>query len=159
MTMLVIGKPLKTHDQHKLSKNMQNCLKIWDSTINWVYREHFWGKIETLYLSWELDLEGTLRKENCPKICSFAHIPYFKINPPIFCCPLFSENYLNPQVRISPEPFLKSVYSTMVAEKFQISSVKITANTFVSQKIEFAHFYSCTTPAKLSPRLLWLSSR
>ena len=154
----------KTHDQHKLSKNMQNCLKFWDSTVNWVYREHFWGKIETLCLSWELDLDGTLRKEHGTKICGFAHISCFKINPPIFCCPLFSENYLNPQVRISkmankytinyhpsplqlisridplifictskgfisPESFLKPVYSTMVAEKFQIYSVKITRNT------------------------------
>ena len=30
-----------------------------------------------------------------------AYIPYFIINPPIFCCPLFSENHLNPQVRIN----------------------------------------------------------
>ena len=30
-----------------------------------------------------------------------VYIRYFKINPPIFCCPLFSENYLNPQVRIN----------------------------------------------------------
>ena len=27
--------------------------------------------------------------------------PHFKINNPIFCCPLFSENYHNPQVRIN----------------------------------------------------------
>ena len=27
--------------------------------------------------------------------------PYFKISNPIFCCPLFSENYHNPQVRIN----------------------------------------------------------
>ena len=38
----------------------------------------------------------------------------------------------------------------MVAETFQIYSVKITANTFVSQKIESVHFYSCPQ-AKLSP--------
>ena len=25
-----------------------------------------------------------------------VYIHYFKINPPTFCCPLFSENYLNP---------------------------------------------------------------
>ena len=31
--------------------------------------------------------------------CLLYH--YFKINPPIFCCPLFSENYLNSQVRIN----------------------------------------------------------
>ena len=28
-------------------------------------------------------------------------IPYLKINAPIFCCPLFFKNYLNPQVRIN----------------------------------------------------------
>ena len=37
----------------------------------------------------------------------------------------------------------------MVAEKFQIYSVKTTANTFVSQKIESVQFYSCPQ-AKLS---------
>ena len=46
----------------------------------------------------------------------------------------------------------------MVAEKFQICSVKITANTFLSQKIESAYFYSCPQ-AKLSPRFLLLSPR
>ena len=30
-----------------------------------------------------------------------VYIHYFKINPLIFCCPIFSENYLNPQVRIN----------------------------------------------------------
>ena len=34
-------------------------------------------------------------------VCRGAYIPYFKISPPIFFCPLFSENYLNPQVRIN----------------------------------------------------------
>ena len=28
-------------------------------------------------------------------------IPYFKINASLFCCPLFSKQYLNPQVRIN----------------------------------------------------------
>ena len=46
----------------------------------------------------------------------------------------------------------------MVAEKFQIYSVKITANTFVSQKIESLQFYSCLQE-KLSPRFLSLSPR
>ena len=46
----------------------------------------------------------------------------------------------------------------MVAEKFQIYSVKTTANTFVSQKIESVRFYSCPQ-AKLSPRCLSLSPR
>ena len=30
-----------------------------------------------------------------------TYIPYFKINAPVFCCPLFSENYLIPLVRIN----------------------------------------------------------
>ena len=46
----------------------------------------------------------------------------------------------------------------MVAENFQIYSVKTTANTFVSQKIESVQFYSCPQ-AKLSPRFLSLSPR
>ena len=34
-------------------------------------------------------------------MCRGAYIPYFKVNVPIFCCPLFFEEYLNPQVRIN----------------------------------------------------------
>ena len=57
-------------------------------------------------------------------------------------------------LEFSPKP----VYSTMVAEKFQIYSVKTTANAFLSQKIESAQFDSFPH-AKLSPRFLSLSSR
>ena len=46
----------------------------------------------------------------------------------------------------------------MITEKFQIYSVKITANTFVSQKIKYFSFYSFPK-AKLSPRFLSLSPR
>ena len=46
----------------------------------------------------------------------------------------------------------------MVAEKFQIYSVKITANTFVSQKLESVHLHSCPE-ARLSLRFLSLSPR
>ena len=99
---------------------------------------------------------------NTSVVCRDACIPYFKINAPIFCFHLFSQNYLNPQARFnkmvnkytvdyrhSPsqltsrihlliflwtpkglisllEIVSKPVYSTMVAEKFQIYSVKIT---------------------------------
>ena len=111
-------------------------------------------------------------------VCRCVYIHYFKINPPAFCCPLSSENYLTSQVRINKivkkhtvdyqlsnlyrllRPFLSRVflefspnlvYSAMVAEKFQIYSVKITANTFVNQKIESVHFYSCPQ-AKLLPQ-------
>ena len=35
------------------------------------------------------------------QVCRGAYISYFKINAPIFCCPLFLEEYLNPQVRIN----------------------------------------------------------
>ena len=34
-------------------------------------------------------------------VCRGVYIHYFKINPLIFCCPLFSENYVNPQFRIN----------------------------------------------------------
>ena len=46
----------------------------------------------------------------------------------------------------------------MVAEIFQMYSVKIIANTFLSQKIESVHFCSCFQ-TKLSPRFLSLSFR
>ena len=46
----------------------------------------------------------------------------------------------------------------MVAEKFQIYSVKTTANTFVSQKIESAQFYSCPQ-TKLSSMFWSISPR
>ena len=46
----------------------------------------------------------------------------------------------------------------MVAEKFQVYSVKITSNTFVNQNIESVCFYSCPQ-AKISPRFLSLSPR
>ena len=56
--------------------------------------------------------------------------------------------------RIFHGTFPKAVYSTMIAEKFQIDSVKITGNTFVSQKkMESVHFYSCLQP-KLSPAFI-----
>ena len=69
--------------------------------------------------------------------------PCFKMNTPIFCCFIFFEECLNPQVRINEmvnEPtidyhpsllllffefFFKPVYPTMVAIKFQIHGVKI----------------------------------
>ena len=35
------------------------------------------------------------------QVCKCASIPYFKINTPIFCCPLFFEEYLNSQFRIN----------------------------------------------------------
>ena len=35
------------------------------------------------------------------QVCRGAYIHYFKINASIFCCPLFFEEYLNPQVKIN----------------------------------------------------------
>ena len=46
----------------------------------------------------------------------------------------------------------------MVVEKFQMYSVKTTANAFVGQKIESVQFYSCPQ-AKFGPRFLSLSPR
>ena len=57
-------------------------------------------------------------------------------------------------LRFPPKP----VYSTMVAERFQIYSGKITGNTLVSQKTESVKFYSYPQ-TKLSCRFLSLSPR
>ena len=103
----------------------------------------------------------------CMKFFSISNTSVSKSIPPIFCCPLFSENYLNPQVKINkmvnnhtvdyhPSPlqlfsrihltyfyglltglsefFPKPVYSTMVPEKFQIYSVKITGKYICESK-------------------------
>ena len=122
-------------------------------------------------------------------VCRGAYIPYFKMNPPISCCPLFSENYLNTQVRInkminkhtvnyhpspsqwisrihpliflwtpkgfiSPESFLNFFLNLYIPpwlrKSFKFIVLRLLANTFVSQKIESAHFYSCFQ-AKFSP--------
>ena len=120
----------------------------------------------------------------------------FQNQSPIFCCSVFSANYLNPQARfnkivnkntvdyhpspsqlisrihtliflwkpqgfISPESFLNSFLNLHIPpwlrKNFKFV-VKITANTFVSQKIESVHFYSCSQ-SKLCRRFLSLSSR
>ena len=64
-----------------------------------------------------------------------------------------------PKSFISPESFLNfllDLYIPPWLPKFQIHSVKTTANTFVSQRIESDQFYSCLQ-AKLFPRILPLS--
>ena len=66
-----------------------------------------------------------------------------------------------PKGFISPESFLNFFLNLYIPPWLQKSfkfSVKITANTFVSQKIECVHFYSCLQ-AKLYRRFLLLSSR
>ena len=126
----------------------------------------------------------------CPPSGENVYIPYFKINPPIFCCPLFSANYLKPQVRInkmvskhsvdyhpspsqlisriflwtpkefvSPESFLNFFLNLYIPpwlqKSFKFIVLRLLANTFVSQKIESVHFYSCPQ-AKLCFRFLSL---
>ena len=46
----------------------------------------------------------------------------------------------------------------MAVETFEVYTVKITANTFVNQKIESVHFYS-SPQVKFRPRFLSLSPR
>ena len=67
----------------------------------------------------------------------------------------------NPMGFISPEYFLNFFLNLDIQPWLRKSfkfSVKITANTFVSQKIESVHFHSCPQ-AKLYRRFLSLSSR
>ena len=132
---------------------------------------------------------------NDPIFSSTFSALLFQSQSPSFCCPLFSENYLNSQARIkkivnkhtvdyhpslsqlisrihtliflwtpkgfiSPRIFLdffpKPVYSTMVMEKFQIYSVRITANTFMSIKLNLFNFTHASK--RNSPHVLSLSS-
>ena len=54
--------------------------------------------------------------------------------------------------------FFKHAYSTMVAEKCQIYSIKITGKYICESNNKSVHFYSCSQ-AKLSPWFLSLSLR
>ena len=94
-------------------------------------------------------------------VCRAVYIHCFKINPSTFCCPLFSEIYLNPQdqqnskqtycqlliikflwtpkgfispARVFLEFFPEPVYSTMVAEKLNLN---------LNLKTESVQLYSC----------------
>ena len=106
-------------------------------------------------------------------VCGGAYIHYFKIIPHFLLSSLFwkstqplgqdQQNSKQTYCRLSIIVFLwtpKGFISpeSLVAEKFQIFSVKTTANTFVSQKVESVQFYSCPQ-AKLSPRFWSLSPR
>ena len=131
---------------------------------------------------------------NDPIFSSTFSALLFQSQSPSFCCPLFSENYLNSQARIkkivnkhtvdyhpslsqlisrihtliflwtpkgfiSPRIFLdffpKPVYSTIM-EKFQIYSVRITANTFMSIKLNLFNFTHASK--RNSPHVSSLSS-
>ena len=86
---------------------------------------------------------------------NYHHIPLqliSKIHPLMFLW--ISKGF----IRIFLELFPKAVYSTTVAERFQIYSVKISANTSLRQKVESVHFYSCPQ-AKVSRWFLSFSSR
>ena len=52
-------------------------------------------------------------------VCRGVHIHYFKINSPIFCCPLFSGNYLNPQVRIMELKILPKLTRLLVTSLYK----------------------------------------
>ena len=136
---------------------------------------HFFGQIKD-YNSGRKHGNQT----NDPIFSSTFSALLFQNQSPILSCPLFSENYLNPQARankiinkhtfgyqpspsqlisrihtliflwtpkgfISPESFLNFFLNLYISPWLRKSfkfSVKITANTFVSQKIESVHFYS-----------------
>ena len=108
------------------------------------------------------------------KMCRGFYIPYFKINVPSFCWPLFFEEYLNPQVRINkmvnehtvdyqPSPseltsrihpfiFLKAHKGFISPEYFSQKSFKfmvlrLLANAFMSQKLNlFIHTHAPSKP-------------
>ena len=72
--------------------------------MGWKYRSREFLKV--IFLS----LKKAVKKQTSSawiflqpaiQVCRGAYISYFKINAPIFCCPFFFEEYLNPQVRIN----------------------------------------------------------
>ena len=67
-----------------------------------------------------------------------------------------------PKGFISPEPFLNFFLNLYIPpwlqKSFKFMVLRLLTNTFVSQKIESVHFYSCPQ-VKLSPRLLSLPLR
>ena len=89
-------------------------------------------------------------------VCWGAYIPSFKISVPFFCCTLFSENDLNPQVNINKmvnkhivdyHPILSQLISRIH------SHISLDSIFLWSQKIEPVHFRSCSN-IKLFPRFL-----
>ena len=80
--------------------NFDQKLPIW--TTNHIFLESRQSEV-TKNPYFVLSPKGNQKKVSANgliPVCRGVYIPYFKINPPIFCCPLFSENYLNPQVRV-----------------------------------------------------------
>ena len=78
-------------------------------------------------------------------MCRDASIPYFKINPAIFCCLLFFEECINPQVRINKmvnehtldyHPSLSELTS-----KINLLIFLSTPNGFISSEY-FLYFFS-----------------
>ena len=67
-----------------------------------------------------------------------------------------------PKRFVFPESFLKFSFNLFIQpwlrKNFKFMVLRLPANTFMSQKIEFVHFYSCSQ-AKLSPRYLILLPR
>ena len=63
---------------------------------------------------------------------------------------------------LSPESFLNAFLNLFIPpwmrKSFKFIVLRLLTNTFVSQKIESVHFYSCPQ-GKISPRILSLSSR
>ena len=77
-----------------------------------------------------------------------------RIHSLIFLC--------TPKGFISPESFLIFFLNLYIPpwlrKSFKFIMLRLLVNTFVTQKIESVHFYSCPQ-AKLSPRFLSLSTR
>ena len=104
------------------------------------------------YLNHQARINKIVNKHNVDyhpspsQLISRIHTLIFLWNPKGF---IFPESFLNFFLNLYIPPWLQKNF------KF---SVKATANTFLSQKIESVHFYSCPQ-AKLYRRFLSLSSR
>ena len=92
-------------------------------------------------------------------VCGGAYIPSFNISVPFFCCTLFSENYLNPQVRINKMVNKHTVdYHHIPSQLISRIHSHISLDSIFLWNQKSVHFYSCPH-VKLFPRFLSLPHR
>ena len=81
------------------------------------------------------------------QVCRDAYIPYFIIKAPVFCCPLFLKEYLNPQVRINEmvsEHFVNYHSSTsQLTQEYTLSYFFGLLRRLFFQNIFYFFFWNC----------------
>ena len=96
-------------------------------------------------------------------MCRGVYIHYFKVNLSIFCCPLFSENYLNPQVRINKMVNKHTVNyhpsPSQIISKMHPVIFLWTSKGFISPNFFWNFFLNLYNPPWLPKRFKFIVSR